>query len=106
MKLDTSYTSVTWRTNSAGVIFELEVEREMTFLQWLFRKPATQKKWRYEDGSWWAVYAASDNIANKNAVMIKGKTAIGLVYNKNELAEIFDIIESIELHKVMMAKYE
>lgn len=49
-----AYTSVEWHTGVDGQVKEIAVEYERTFWQWLFKKPATERRWRlFPDGDWW-----------------------------------------------------
>lgn len=49
------YRSVEWHTNSEGRIHEVAVEYNQTFWQWVFRKPATSRRWRSRDGKEWCL---------------------------------------------------
>lgn len=50
-----AYRSVEWHTDGNGQIKEIAVEYERTFWQWLFKKPATERRWRLSPiGDWWA----------------------------------------------------
>jgi hypothetical protein len=48
-----NHRSIQWHT-ADGVIYEVSVEYEQTFMQWLLRKPATKRTWvQRSRGSWW-----------------------------------------------------
>lgn len=54
------YRSVEWHTGSDGKIHEVAVEYNQTLLQWLFRKPATTRRWYSRNGKEWYVVLDDD----------------------------------------------
>lgn len=82
-----NYRSVEWHTDSNGLLKEIAVEYNRTFWQWLFRKPATQKRWRRRgNNEWWSVLS-EDTMAS--------------ISDPKEVLEIIDAIGYIERQRYL-----
>lgn len=86
-----SYRSVEWHTDSNGHIKEIAVEYDQTFWQWIFRKPATKKRWQRRGGiEWWSVIT-EDTMAS--------------VENPKEVLEILKALDYICCNKLAQNLY-
>jgi len=49
------YRTLGWQTGSDGKLIECEIEYNLTFFQWLFRRPATKRQWKVPEGKSWCL---------------------------------------------------